>query len=73
MTDAPRPPNSAQLLGDLQPSAELRYQPVAKVGLDPQLGMLRGRQPYRLARNAPPRLAACRRPAGLQQTCGSDL
>ena len=50
MTDAPRPPNPAQLLDDLQHSAELEHQPVATVGLDPQLGMLRGWQANRLAR-----------------------
>ena len=45
---APRPPNPAQLLDDLQHSAELKYQPVAAMGLDPQLAMLRGWQADRL-------------------------
>lgn len=50
MTIAPRPPTPAQLLNDLQYSAELKHQPVAAVGLDPQLAMLRGWQANRLAR-----------------------
>ena len=50
MTNAPRLPNPAQLLDDLQHSAELKHQAVAAVGLDPQLAMLRGWQATRLAR-----------------------
>jgi hypothetical protein len=50
MTNDPRPPSPAQLLSDLQHSAELKHQPVAALGLDPQLAMLRGWQANRLAR-----------------------
>jgi hypothetical protein len=48
MMKAPKPPNPAQLLDDLQHSAELKYQPVAAAGLDPQLALLRGWQADRL-------------------------
>jgi hypothetical protein len=50
MTHTPRPPSPAQLLNDLQYSAELQRQPVAAAGLDPQLAMLRIWQANRLAR-----------------------
>jgi hypothetical protein len=50
MTDTPRPPDAAQLLNDLRHSEELKHQPVAMVGLDPQLAMLREWQAHRLAR-----------------------
>jgi hypothetical protein len=50
MSKAPKPPNPVQLLDDLQHSAELKHQPMAAVGLDPQLAMLRGWQATRLAR-----------------------
>jgi hypothetical protein len=50
MTDTPRPSHAAQLLNKLQHSEELRHQPIAAVGLDPQLAMLREWQAHRLAR-----------------------
>jgi hypothetical protein len=50
MPYASRPPSPAQLLNDLQYSAELQRQTVAAAGLDPQLAMLRGWQANRLAR-----------------------
>ena len=50
MTDTPKPPDAAQLLRDLQHSEELKHQPIAMLGLDPQLAMLRGWQANRLAR-----------------------
>ncbi len=49
MNNAPRLPRPAQLLDDLQNNAELKYQRVAPVGLDPQVAMLRGWQSHRLA------------------------
>jgi hypothetical protein len=49
MTDAPRPPNAVQLLSELQHSDELKHQPTAADGLDPQLAMLRAWQANRLA------------------------
>lgn len=50
MIDTPRPSHAAQLLNKLQHSEELRHQPIAAVGLDPQLAMLREWQAHRLAR-----------------------
>jgi hypothetical protein len=50
MTDAPRPPNAAQLLSELQHSEELKHQSIATAGLDPPLAMLREWQAHRLAR-----------------------
>jgi hypothetical protein len=50
MTDTPRLSHAAQLLNKLQHSEELKQQPIAAVGLDPQLAMLREWQAHRLAR-----------------------
>lgn len=41
MTANPKPPHVTRLLHDLQHSEELRRQPVAGTGLDPQLALLR--------------------------------
>lgn len=49
MTNTPEPPKPGQLLNDLQNSAELKHQPIAPSGLDPQLAMLREWQSRRLA------------------------
>ncbi len=57
MTDTPKPPNTAQLLSDLQHSEELKHQPIAPAGLDPPLALLRGWQAHRLAQTYPDLLA----------------
>lgn len=48
MTDTPDPPNAAQLLSEIQHSKELKHQPIATPGLDPQLAILREWQAHRL-------------------------
>ena len=49
MTDPIRPTNPAHLLSDLQHRAVIQQQPVAAVGLDPPLALLRMWQSQRLA------------------------
>jgi hypothetical protein len=50
MTDAPKPPDAARLLRDLQQSDELKHRPVTATSLDPHLTLLRTWQTERLAR-----------------------